>query len=261
MMNILDEKMVVLVNSCDKYSDIWPVFFELFFKYWPDCPYPIFLGSNENIYNDSRVTTLCVGPDKSWADTTRAMLTMIPAENILWFLDDFFLCDKVSTSDVAGFYEQFLMLQANYMRLQRDGGSDKLKRIIDDKLVEILPGDEYRTSLGIAFWKRTAMLDLLKSGETPWEMEFVGSGRSDHLNGFYASRRDVFQRINGLERGKWLRHHLPFYAREGIAIPAGHSVVSRSEHFAKMMKRYIKQYLKRSLIPLRSVCCVLNGKK
>ena len=247
MPNIPDDNLVVLVSSCDKYSDIWPIFFKCFFKYWPDCPHQVFLGSNEKVYDDPRVKTLCAGPDKSWADTTRTMLELVPAANILWFLDDFFLSGKVSTSEISEYYTRFLKLDANYLRLQKDGGNNRLKSNVDDLLDEILPGDEYRTSLGIAFWRRTAMLDLLKAGETPWDMEFAGSRRSDHLHGFYTTRKDVFMRINALERGQWLRENLPFYSREGIAIPDGHSVVSLTRHTAKRMKQYIKRQVKRIL--------------
>jgi hypothetical protein len=261
MSNMPEENLVVLVNSCDKYADIWPVFFQLFFKYWPDCPYPVFLGSNEKVYDDPRVTTLCAGPDKSWADTTRAMVAKVPATNILWFLDDFFLYGKVSNSEIADYYDRFVKLQGNYLRMQRDGGSKLLKRDVDNKLLEIFPGDDYRASLGIAFWRRSTLLDLLKAGESPWEMESCGSRRSDQLNGFYAVREDAFQRKNGLERGKWLREHLPFYASEGITIPPGHAVMSRTEHNAKIIKQHLKRYLKRSLVPFRSVYRVLKDKK
>jgi len=36
----------VLIASCDAYSDAWAPFFALMKKYWPDCPYPIYLISN-----------------------------------------------------------------------------------------------------------------------------------------------------------------------------------------------------------------------
>jgi hypothetical protein len=252
MSNNTDADLAVLINSCDKYSDIWPVFFQLFFKYWPDCPYPVFLGSNEKVYDDPRVTTLCAGPDKSWADSTREMVKMLPANNLLWFLDDYFLSGTVSTAEIEGLYDRFLLLGANYLRTQPDGGNDQLKRFIDDTIAEILPGDDYRASLGNAFWSRAALLELLKTGETPWEMESHGSRRSDTLNGFYTTRKNVFQRINALERGKWLRQNLPFLAQEGIAIPAGHAVMTRREHAAKSMKRYLKRIVKRSFMFIRS---------
>ena len=35
----------VVVCSCDKYSDLWDPYFELFKKFWADCPYPVFLNT------------------------------------------------------------------------------------------------------------------------------------------------------------------------------------------------------------------------
>jgi len=36
----------ILIPSCDKYSDLWRPFFTLFWRHWPDCPFPVYLGSN-----------------------------------------------------------------------------------------------------------------------------------------------------------------------------------------------------------------------
>ncbi len=41
-----NSELAILVCSCDKYADVWEPFFKLFFKFWPDCPYPIYLLSN-----------------------------------------------------------------------------------------------------------------------------------------------------------------------------------------------------------------------
>ncbi|MGC8774366.1 MAG: hypothetical protein ACP5R6_03775 [Chlorobaculum sp.] len=237
-----EKSLAVLVNSCDKYSDLWPVFFHLFFKYWPDCPYPVYLGSNEKRYEDPRVIPLCVGPDKSWAESTQTMVSMVRETDILWFLDDYLLWEKVSTTEINDFYERFLSLRANYLRMSPDGGTGKTRRIIDDKIMELLPGAGYRASLDNAFWKRDMLLKILKDGETPWEMESLGSQRTNEYDGFYATRAIVFQRTNGVERGKWLRYNLPLFDREGIAIPAGRPVISRRTDAAKARSRDMPNY-------------------
>lgn len=256
MATTIDQNVAVLVNSCDRYSDIWPVFFQLFFKHWPDCPYPVFLGSNQKTYKDPRVTSLCVGPDKSWAESAQAMVTRLPTAHLLWFLDDYFLWGPVSTGRVTGLYERFLKLQASYLRLRPEGGSSRLKRVVDEDLLELLPGVGYRASLDNAFWRRETLLNILKTGESPWQMEIHGSRRSDQFSGFYATRSCVFHRTNGLERGKWLRYNLPLLAREGIAVPPGHPVMRRREHVARAMRRYLWC----SLSPLRPVYRMLKGK-
>lgn len=35
----------IVVSTCDAYRDLWPAFFALFKRYWPDCPYKIVLNT------------------------------------------------------------------------------------------------------------------------------------------------------------------------------------------------------------------------
>jgi hypothetical protein len=44
--NNSSDNLAVIVVSCDLYSDVWKPFFTLFFKYWNDCPFPVYLTSN-----------------------------------------------------------------------------------------------------------------------------------------------------------------------------------------------------------------------
>ena len=66
-----------------------PVFFDLLWRSWPDCPYPVYPGTNSGDYPDPRVRMIRVRPDLSCGDTALAMLSVIPTPNVLWFLDDF----------------------------------------------------------------------------------------------------------------------------------------------------------------------------
>ena len=226
----MKEDVSILINSCDKYADVWDIFFPLFFKYWPDCPWKIYLGSNEKVYNDNRVTTICVGKDKSWADSAHIMLSKIPTENILFFLDDFFIFWKVDTKKVNHYYSEFIKIEANYMRLRNSPFSNNEVAGYPD-LVKREKGEFYRTALDIAFWKKEVFLDLLKTGENPWQMEIEGSKRSDKYDGFYTTKEWVIERRNGLEGGKWMRYNLDLIKSEGLVIPKGHKIRSIYDEF------------------------------
>ena len=56
----------VLISSCDAYADLWRPFFTLFWLNWDDCPFPVYLSTNELHYPDRRVTTLNAGPEAVW---------------------------------------------------------------------------------------------------------------------------------------------------------------------------------------------------
>jgi hypothetical protein len=224
------QKIAILINSCDKYSDVWEIFFPLFFKYWPDCPWEIYLGSNTKLYNHPKVKPLIVGEDISWADSTRKMLEQLPYDNVLFFLDDFFIFWHVNNVKVMRLYEWFCNLDANYLRFRNDPPIN-IPVAGYPELVEIMPGEFYRTSLDIAFWKRSTFLSILKEGESPWSMEINGSERSIRFPGFYASREWVIERRNGLEAGKWKRYNLELIKKEGLIVPYGHSITGIVEHY------------------------------
>jgi hypothetical protein len=234
----MKDKVSILINSCDKYSDVWGIFFPLFFKYWPDCPWQIYLGSNEKKYNDPRVITICVGKDKSWAESAFIMLKEIPTQNILFFLDDFLIFWKVDTSKVVHYYDSFLELNANCLRLRNSPEIYNTVQGYND-LVERPKGESNRVALDIAFWKRETFMNLLKSGENPWQMESEGSIRSNKYKGFYTSKEWVIERRNGLETGKWMRYNLDLIRRENLVIPPGHKIRSRTEELFSIVNSFL----------------------
>lgn len=228
-LSTITQDVSVLINSCDKYADVWSVFFPLFWKYWPDCPYPVYLGANTRTWPDERVRVIQAGPDASWAETTLKMVAGVPTPYILWFLDDFLIWKHVDTPTVQSLFVEMKQLNADYLRLRPLPRPD-WPVPGHPGIGQIRPGASYRCALEIAFWRREVLMDLLVPGETPWDMEKAGSRRSYERPGFYATRYPVFKRTNGLERGKWIRDNLPRLKREGIRIPPGHVVMTPVEY-------------------------------
>jgi hypothetical protein len=214
--------------------------------FWPDCPYPVYLGTNSGSYADSRVRMIQVGPDLSWGDTALTMLAAIPTPYVLWFLDDFLIHAPISTSRVAGLFEEMKGLNAEHLRLRPVPPPDE-PVVGRPHLGHYRSGSTYRLALEIAFWKRDVLMNLIQPGENPWQMEKLGSRRSDSYEGFYATRQETIQRLNGLERGKWLRANAAWLERMKIAIPPGHPVMTRQEH----LRYYLHFQVFRLLFPVK----------
>ena len=86
-----DKTTALLISSCDAYEDLWEPFFTFLFRYWPDCPYPIYLITNHLSYPDSRVQTILSGDDKGWATNMRYALEKINSSHIIYLQDDYFI--------------------------------------------------------------------------------------------------------------------------------------------------------------------------
>ena len=196
------ENLAVLVVSCDQYSDLWEPFFSLFWRFWPDCPFNVYLLSNKLSANIPRVMTLLTGDDISWSDSLYKGVSQLEQHYVLLFLDDLFLYDFVKTAKVLEVLNWILESGANYVRLNPSQRPDKAF----NELVGIVSkGTIYRTSTVLSVWKKEVLLDLLKPGESAWNFEIYGSIRSDDYDGFYSTWKNQFPTINSVIKGEWRR--------------------------------------------------------
>ena len=149
-----------VVLSHDGYADLWPVFFELLFRFWPDLPYPLHLVSNRLVFPDDRVIPVRVGDDRSWSQTLARALEHIPGRYVLLMLDDYFLVGAVDTARIARLHAAMVKLGAAYLRLVPAPKPDSPCPGFSD-IGYIKKGAPYRASLQVAFWERGALLRTL----------------------------------------------------------------------------------------------------
>lgn len=215
-------KIPLLVVSCDAYSDVWKPFFSVFWKRWPDCPYPVFLGTNHKTYDDSRVTTINVGDDIDWASGVLAMLDQLDCEYFILFLEDFLILQQVETSQVARLLNIAIEEQVGCLRL-----SAKLPLALPpsrpvDKYpqIGILDSTEpYRVSAQVAIWNAGTIRKLLVPGFTPWEFETFGTQLSQSTqDAFWAVYEPAILYGQFVEKGKWKPEGLEICAQAGVAV-------------------------------------------
>src|SRR5689334_3419776 len=96
------EACSLLVLSCDKYNDLWGPFFTLLNRFWPDCPFPVYLGSESRKWTGKpAVQTLNSStPSTDWTGLLRDYLLQIGTPYVLIVLDDYFLRRRVENSAI-----------------------------------------------------------------------------------------------------------------------------------------------------------------
>jgi hypothetical protein len=205
--------LAIMILSCDRYEDLWSFFFESFFKYWPDCNFPLYLVSNTKTYSDYRVTTLLTGVDRDWSTTLKNALNLIDHEDVFFIFEDIFLKSRVDNQRFTQAYKWFRDKDASYLRLRPfprpDFHIDDHYGVLDNKAM-------YRTSLFFAFWGRKSLISALRPGESPWEFEMLSVARCKDLSGFYVARDACFDFIHGVERGKWIPSTFKYLQQNGL---------------------------------------------
>jgi hypothetical protein len=221
----------VLVPSCDAYADLWKPFFTLFWRYWPDCPFPVYLGANRLTYDHPRVVSLASGQGTSWSNRVREHVAAVPTPYLLLVLEDFFWRRSTPTAEVLQLLASLRRLDGEMLRLTHRPPPDEPVPN-EPRLGRIRPGAPFRVSTQTAFWRRSTLLELMPPDESIWQFEVDGSRRSDRWSdGFYSTWRQVLPYgYHVVEKGKWFRHEARRFGRMGIGCDfAARPVMGRGE--------------------------------
>ena len=199
----MNNKIAVVVLSCDNYSDLWPIFIKQFEKNWPDCPYDRYISTNFLSADSESFTDINIGKDNSWSDGVIKTLNTLKNkyEYALITLEDLILIEKVDNKKFNIIVSEFLKLEGNYLKfLSNPKPTNKFNTLFG----EIKPGSLYRSTCVYSIWKIQTLLDLLRENENAWEFERYGAIRSDNHNGFFVVYKDLFKVLNTIVKGKWV---------------------------------------------------------
>jgi len=196
-----NQRIALLVASCDAYADLWGPFFHLVRRFWPGCWLSTYLLSNTVRGNLPGVHDLLVHPDESWSGSVREALQRIEEDYVFLFLDDLFLVGPVREPAVNQVLEWAVETGANYVHFTPSPAPD---RPHDALVGAISPGVIYRASTQLCLWKKAVLMDLLVPGESAWAFEVYGSERSDAYDGFYGTWDHPFPFVNGVVKGRWV---------------------------------------------------------
>ena len=211
-------KVAVLISSCDNYQDLWEPFFTLFFRYWPDCPYPVYLGTNHLMYDHPRVKTIAIGDETDWSSDFHRMLERIPQPYVIVMMEDFLPTKSVDTAKIEKLITYMEAKGAGCLRLCP---RPDLSCLDNPEAGEISKGADYRLSLQAAVWNKQTLLELLRDGESAWELEINGTKRSNNLDvPFMCVTCDspIPYFCTGVVKGKWVREAVELCEKEGIEV-------------------------------------------
>lgn len=227
-----EKNVTILVNSCDKYEDAWEPFFKLLKVQWPDCPYEMVLSTETKNYSCDcfNVKTINSSPELSWSFRLKNVLNQIDTEYVLFFLEDFFLLEKVRTD----IFERALSLIENKPEIglitfnkRRWGSSFPEETDYERCFVELKKNVKNRTNVLVGLWRKEYFLKLIFENENPWEYEKNSNIRSRYAGyKIYTQNYDVsspafrycMNPIDGfgITQGKWLSKNRELFEANGI---------------------------------------------
>lgn len=215
----------VLIYSCDKYSDIWGVFFKLFFRYW-DCPYQVYLVTETEQCLIPEVKTINISG--KWSDKIRQALEEIPTKYVIGMCEDFFFRRSVNQNIID---ECVRHMEHDHMigcfNFEKECEPEcHLMPSLYQNFGRKPSGNHFQKSCQPTLWRRAYLEKLLDGQMSPWEWEtietayplnhYVWNGDPEGLAFEYGYHdRQWF----GIVQGKWVIDDVgPLFEREGVNI-------------------------------------------
>ena len=217
----MNKDISFVIISCDKYNDLWDIFFSNFRRYWPDCNLPVYLVTNYLEYNNPKITNIIIGEDISYTDNLLKAVSQIDSEWILVWLEDCMFSDYIDNKKVTEILQQAIDTpNLGYLKLSNDL---PLSYTQEHSLFfgKIPKGVKYRSAVGMALYRKDLFYKLFVSGENAWQAD--KSDVSDSLpEDFYALSRTFFYKplfpyINTVVKGRWSKPAVRMLSQHGFS--------------------------------------------
>jgi len=204
----------VFISSSDSYSDLWPIFFDLFKKYWPEYDGVIYLNTENKDFQFDGLKIICtrVGIN-CFGKTFRLGLDQIDSPYLLLVMIDYFFMGKVKHEQLNEYFEYFksqnldsLCLVSNpYTTIENLGHKD---------IYLVKPPSQDMFSYQIAFWKKSVLYEMALPHESPWLSEWYGTARANQMKlklAFTSLEKPIPYLAEGaLHKGKWVEPMISF---------------------------------------------------
>ncbi|CAN5510835.1 hypothetical protein BH20VER1_BH20VER1_03340 [soil metagenome] len=214
-------QVAIVVSSYDGFFDAWRPFAFFFRKFWPQCPFPVHLITNELEVRSSFIRGIRVGADHGWASNMQRALQHIRAPYILYLQEDYFLTAPVHEEQLARDFT-FAMEQNAASFCFFDLALLEAEFQPQEPPFAVVPEQSKgRTRLQTTLWKRDVFESLLRPGENAWHMEARGSERTRDLLMFSYGPNEsspIQYLMSGIVRGLWTPEAVAHCRAHGCAI-------------------------------------------
>jgi len=202
----------IFISSSDSYSDLWPIFFDLFKKHWPEYTGKIYLNTEEKTFQKEGLQIICtkVGHHKSFGATFLKGLETIQSNNVLLIMIDYLLMGKTINEKMNEYYKYFSENNIDSLCLTHQNYPNVITSSNNELYKVLHPAPHIMFSFQIAFWKKSILRQMVLPHESPWTAEWFGTLRAEKMEiNLYSIADKKFNPIpyntaGCLHKGKWL---------------------------------------------------------
>ena len=240
----------ILISSSDNTIDVFEQTIKSYQKYWPQRPFPTYIGLNSDndkvFLRGTGISTVCVPATGSWSVEIAQQLSVLREKYkyVILFLDDFFITSSPNNEAILGSLELVYDNNMKYLRLIKITRSvvpmilGYMSGLFDKKEFEVVSRSNlYYSSLQVAIWDIDYLVETL-GDKNIWEFEYTVT---DEVH--YAVTHDVVKYIHVVEKGVWMAYSSIIFRLSGLGLITGFRKKESLWRLPIYMIRKIRFYL------------------
>ena len=219
----MNEKIAMVLMTCDSYFDVAQHFFPILKMFWKDFDLKCFVVNDQlnAYYGYEKETIINCGENKPWTERLQKALEIVQEEYILFMMEDYFLGKEIENDTFNSILDYAIDNSIDYIDLRnhlhyKGKSIDGFKRIPCNVL--------YGMSLQASIWRKSYLLSIIKGQKcSAWEVENIFNKKvqtkgKGYIENCLSYPSNLFNIQNGVIKGKWDKSVLKFYKKRSYVI-------------------------------------------
>ncbi len=235
------DSVTLMIQTCDRYSDLWEHHLRFLAESWPDCPWRILLVTDvPTKWRFPGVEVFAAGAGCHMPARLQAVLPHISTDYVLLTLDDYFPVYPIDTEELRRLVGVMETNNLDYLRLFPDPPSRKK---LGAGLYGVNLGVDYGVNLYPGLWRKSFLEATLPGPSDIWAYEVSLTHTARRLGAKCAMTQGAeFPVLDVIRKGKLLHRAARFLRKQGISLP-GRAMVPLWEEWRIFLFNHGKRYL------------------
>ena len=233
-----NERLTLVISSCDKFSDLWDAHFHFLRQNWGDRGIrTILLTDRETEKTVDGAEIFAAGEGLEYPQRIQRLLEYIDTEYVLITLDDYFPIRKIENERISRLLDIMDRENLDYVRMFSDPNSHKRFGKYDG-LYEISLQINYAVNLYQGIWRKSFIEKTVGAVMTIWEYEVLLTPAARRANAkCVLSKGGEFEILDVIRKGKILHKARRFLRKQGIAFPEREVISYKEEARIRLFTR------------------------
>ena len=167
------DDIVMIIMSCDAFSDLWDGYVRLLEQNWPNRHIKaVIVTDKETVKKYERVDVFCPPYGANWSERLHSAVLAYKSEHYLRTLDDYYLVEPVDNTRISELINLVDAASIDYLRLFKHPVLATKESLAHSKEFRVIDlGEVYSVNLYPAIWRKEFLLSCFRDAMNIWQFE------------------------------------------------------------------------------------------